>query len=331
MRRSLALAVVVLAGAAGCGDDGVHRLPDAPPPPDAAPDAGVHPGGAMLVTESPAGNAPISTWGGVLAYRIDATGAAATPITGIDKAAVRDPVSVLYRASTQEVLVSNRHGNTSADGVAGSISRFRYDPATQAFTANGTIVGPTLIAPHQAAIDPISGELFVATKDNGIARFTFNGDTPVEGTPIAIGATRGVAVAPDGQRLYVTTAGSAIRQFALPAGTELAPLTLPVAANLHFIAVHAGRLYLAGLDVAKIYRYRIESDDALTELAAIDTVPNPAALAISEDGMEMFVPGHRTTTQIARLTYQPQTDSWSSTTEISVAGSLGGIAMLPIR
>ena len=328
MRALLAAAFTVVAGCESCGTDGVHHLPDAPDPPDAP---GVRPGGAMIVTESPAGNAPISAWGGLLAYKIETTGGAATPITGIDKSAVRDPVSALYRASTSELFVSNRHGNTSADGVPGSISRFRYDPATQAFTANGTITGATLIAPHQAAISPTTGELFAANVNNGVARFTFSGDTPVEGTAIAIGRTRGIAVAPDGNRLYVTTAGNVIRQFALPAATELAPLTLPVAANLHFAAVHEGQLYVAGLDVAKIYRYQINADDSLTELPAIDTVPNPAAVAFSEDGQEMFVPGHRTTTQIARLRHDAAGDTWTPLAEISVAGSLGGVAVLPIR
>lgn len=334
MLRAAALACLAsLGGCESCGTDGVHHLPDAPPPPDAALDAfeGAHTGGAMVVTESPAGNAPISSWGGVLAYRFPMTGGTETAISGIDKSLVRDPVSVVLRPGTNEIFVSNRHGNASADGVAGSLSRFHYDPATQAFTAAGTITAPSLIAPHQAAFDPVTGELFVATKDNGVARFTFSGDTATEGTPIAIGQTRGVAVAPDGKRLYVTTAGNAIRQFALPAGTELAPITVPVAADFHFVALRAGQLYVAGLDIAKVYRYRIEADDSLTEVAQIDTVTNPGAVGFSEDGLEMFVPGHRTTTQIARLRYVSATDTWMPTTEISVAGSLGGIAILPIR
>ena len=333
MLRTVAFACLALAGCESCGTDGVHHLPDAPPPPDAPLDAftGPHTGGVIVVTESPAGSAPQNAWGGVLGYKFATTGGAETAITGIDKSLVRDPVSVVLRPGTTEILVSDRHGNAAADGVAGSLSRFRYDPATQAFTASGTITGASLIAPHQAAFDPTTGELFVATKDNGVARFTFSGDTATEGTPLAIGPTRGIAIAPDGKRLYVTTASNVIRQFVLPAGTEVAPITVPVAANFHFCAFRAGQLYVAGLDVAKIYRYRIEADDSLTEVAQIDTVPNPAGLGFSEDGLEMFVPGHRTTTQIGRLRYEAASDTWTPTTEISVAGSLGGIAILPIR
>jgi len=70
-------------------------------------------------------------------------------VPGIPAARVRDPAGLAFPASSSEVFVGNRHGNNSADGVAGSISRFLYDRATRSFTATGTISGNGLAGVHQ--------------------------------------------------------------------------------------------------------------------------------------------------------------------------------------
>lgn len=63
-RTILTLVVLAASTVAGCGDDGVHTLPDAPPPPDAAPDSGITAipllvtlagTGTGTITSSPAG------------------------------------------------------------------------------------------------------------------------------------------------------------------------------------------------------------------------------------------------------------------------------------
>lgn len=331
MLRALALACLVLAGCESCGTEGVHHLPDARDPLDVMPDAFGPTGGAMLVTLSPPDLPPISTWSGALAYRIAKNGDPAMPITGIDKSQLRDPVDVLYRAAASEVLISNRHGNNSGDGVPGSISRFAYEPTTQAFTPTGEILGAALIAPHQIALHPQTGELFAATRDSGVARFTFAGNTAMPDGTISNGPARGVAIAPDGARLYVTTASNVIRQFALPAGTELAALTLPGTQNLHYMAIRGGQLYVAALDAGMVHRFQILPDDSLAALPGIAAPQNPVAVAFSEDGNEMFVTGHRSSSLIARYEYEAAFDAWTGTTDVMTSGSLGGVAMLPIR
>ena len=332
-RVALVAALLGSSGCQSCGTDGVHHLPDAPPPPDTALDASAPTGGAMIVALSPPGpqNGDPASWEGALAFEIARDGDPAVAITGIDKAALHDPSDVLFHAATSEVLVANRHGNNSADGVAGSISRFRYDPATRAFTANGEILGTSLAGVHQLAIDPTTGELFAANLNTGVSRFTFDGaGQAAEQAPISDGPARGVAIAPDGQRLYVSTAANVIRQFALPAGTELAPTTIPSTATLHYFAIRQGELYVAALDDAKVYRFQIAADDSLTAIDAIDAQA-PIGVAFSEDEQEMFVTGHRTSNLVQRYRYVPASDTWEATTEVPLASSLGGVAMLPIR
>lgn len=65
-RTILTLVVLAASTVAGCGDDGVHALPDAPPPPDAAPDSGID-AVPLLVTLAGSGTGTItSTPAGIL-------------------------------------------------------------------------------------------------------------------------------------------------------------------------------------------------------------------------------------------------------------------------
>ncbi|MBL0220848.1 MAG: hypothetical protein IPQ07_44130 [Myxococcales bacterium] len=332
----LGLTVPFGLGCESCGSDGVHHLPDAPPPPDAVDgplDAFVPTGGAMIVAQSPPGpqNGDPSTWQGALAFKIAADGAPALAITGIAATSLHDPADVVFRAASSEVLVGNRHGNNSADGVSGSISRFLYDPITQAFTPGGEILGNGLAGVHQLAFDPVTGELFAANVNAGVSRFTFaQGGSATPAGTISSGPTRGVAVAPDGKRLYVSTAANVIRQFALPGGTELAATTIPSTATLHYFALRQGQLYVAALDDNKVYRFQLAADDSLSALPSIDAQA-PIAVAFSESGLEMFVTGHRTSNLVMRYRYAAATDSWEPTTELALPSSLGGVSMLPIR
>jgi hypothetical protein len=127
-----------------------------------------------------------------------------------------------------------------------------------------------------------------------------------------------------------------IRQFDLATGNELAAVTVQSGANLHYFAQRAGQLYVAGLDAQKVFRLDVAADDSLT-LAGDLPAANPASIAFSESGREMFVSGHRTSSIVAR--YDLVTggdasdggDSWLATTDILAGSSLGGVAMLPIR
>ncbi len=351
MGRLLGLVAAVYC-AVGCGGDDDGARSDAAPPPDAraadasssvvdapvGPDADVGPdaappesGGALLVTKTPGGNVGVALWDGILLYDIPTTGADAVQSADIDKSLVADPAGLAFRPGASEVLVGNRHGNTAADGTAGSITRFDYDPVARTFTPAGAITGNGLAGVHQVTVSPTTGELFAANVNAGVSRFTFDvDDDAVPNGTISNGATRGVVVSPDGARLYLTSANNVIRMFDLGTGAEATPLTLGTTANLHFMAIRQGQLYAAALADGKVYRFDIGVDNGLTLVEAIDS-PTPVAVAFSEDETEMFVSGHLSGDLVARFRYDATEDTWTRTGEIVVSVSLGGVVMLPTR
>ena len=288
-------------------------------------------GGILFIAKSPAGpgNGDPAVWDGVIEERIATNGAAPTPLTGIAREAVHDPASVVYRAAGPEILVGNRHGNNAADGTAGSIDRFTYDPATGALVQGTPITGNGLAGVHQVAISPTTGELFAANVGAGISRFTVAGDVFSANGTISTGLARGVMVSPSGATLWVSDTSSSIRVFDLATGVEGTPVTVGgPTKNFHFFAVREGELYVAALDTDEVYRFPIGTDDVLGTPTAI-AAPSPIAIAFSQDGGEMYVTGHRDTFVISRFTYQASDDSWQPGTELTSTISLGGITMAP--
>ena len=279
----------------------------------------------VMVAQTPPYSPPVSEWKGVTRFDVVDVGAAATEGTGIDKAAVADPAGLAFRVESAELFVGNRHGNTAADGVAGSISRFLYDAKTRSFTPNGKILGNSLSAIHQITFSPKNGELFAANLGGGISRFTFDksGNAIPNGT-IGTSSMRGVAVAPDGKRLYATTAGNEIQQFDLGTGTALATVTVAGGSlGFHFMAVVANELYVPAVYGGAVYRFTIGASDDLKQK---DTTKadDPIAVAFSPDGQEMFVAGHLAANVIDRFRYDAAKDTWVATTKIStpVPGTL---------
>ncbi len=279
----------------------------------------------VMVAQTPPYSPPMSEWKGVTRFDVPDDGAPATEGTGIDKAAVADPAGLAFRVESAELFVGNRHGNTGADGTKGSISRFLYDAKTRSFSANGKILGNGLNAIHQIIFSPTSGELFAANLGGGISRFTF--DKAGTATPnglIGSSSMRGVAVAPDGKRLYATTAGNTIEQFDLTTGATLATVTVPGGSvGFHFMAVVGKDLYVPAVYGGVVYRFTIGPTDDLTQK---DTTPAdaPIAVAFSPSGKEMFVAGHLSANVIDRFRYDAAKDTWIATTKIStpVPGTL---------
>lgn len=307
-------------GAADAGGDGGGTADAAPPG-----------GGILFVTKSPAGpgNGDPANWDGVIEERIAGNGAAPVALTGIAKDAVRDPASVVYRAAGSEILVGNRHGNNAADGTAGSIDRFTYDPSTGALTQGTPILGNGLAGVHQVAISPTTGELFAANVGTGVSRFTMAGDAPTANGTISDGLARGVMVSPSGATLWVSTASSTIRVFDLASGVEGTPVVLGGATkNLHYFALRDGELYVAALDTGEVYRFPIGDGDVLGTPTVIDA-PSPIAITFSQDGGEMYVTGHRDTFVISRFAYRGDGDTWEHTGDLTSDVSLGGITMAP--
>jgi hypothetical protein len=289
----------------------------------------------LLVTETPPGPyVAEDLWSGVLIFSVAGTGAPLVPVAGIDKSLLADPA---FRASSSEVFVGNRHGVNAADGVPGSISRFIYDRVAGTLTANGTITGNSLSAVDQIAFHPLTGEMFVAdfnypTSGPSISRFTFDasGNAVANGT-LGNGQAGGLAVAPDGKRLYATSGGqtsSIIRQFDLAnGGAPLADVTIADAPRLFNMAVHNGVLYVAAVDVNKVYRLSIGTFDDLTLRDSI-AADGAIAVAFSPDGNEMFTAAHLTSEFIDRFNLNAAVDTWTSTTKVMTTSSLGGILVL---
>lgn len=339
MRLVLSFAVLALSGCDACGTDGVRHLPDAPlvdgdPDIDVPAIDGPITGGVLVVTVSPPGptNNDPATWGGVVAFEIGSDNAAATQITGIDKALLADPVAVIYRAASQEILIGERHGNNAADGTAGSIARFAYSPTSRAFTPSGRITGANITSGiHDMVLHPTTGELFACNVSTGISRFAFAGNTATANGTLGDGPCRGLAISPDGTTLFMSTASNIVRRFTIATSTELPVTTATGAPGLHFMAQRQGQLYIAAIDAAKVYRFQINADNTLAELAPIDTIANPSAVTFSESSQEMFVAGHRSTPVVGRYRYDLANDTWIATTELSISASTGGVVMLPIR
>jgi hypothetical protein len=311
---------------------------------DAAADGSGGAGGGsagfmVLVSAAPPG--PFiaqNLWEGVLAFKVAGPGAPLVPATGIDKSLVADPVALAFRASSSELFVGNRHGVNAADGVPGSISRFVYDRAAGTFTAHGTITGNSLRAVDQILFVPGTGEMLAANftyPDSGpaISRFTFDADgNAVPNGTLAAGPAGGVAIAPDGKRLYLTTGGlasSAIRLFDLSnGGAPLPDVTIAGAPRLFNMAVRSGLLYVAAVDVSKVYRLTIGPSDDLTLKDSV-VADGAASMAFSPDGSEMFTAAHLTSEFIDRFSYDAAGDTWTSTTKVMTSSSLGGIVVLP--
>lgn len=331
------LLICVSFAVVGC-DCGRHYLPDGGEAdagqlqPDSgadAGDAGPAPSFALVVTQSPGGptNANPSTWGGVLQYALPQIAEPLVPLSGIDAGSLHDPVAVLYLSQRHELLVANRHGNNTADGTPGSISRFIYSSTTRTFAPNGTITGNSLLGVHQLAVSPIDQELFAANVFDGVSRFVFEADGGVSahGT-IANGPIRGVLVSKDGQRVSVTTAGAVIRQFAIDGGAELPSLTLPSSPVLHYFARFQDTVYVGGFSNNLVYRLREAADGTLS---FVDTfsASEPVAVALDSSGQSLWSVGHRDTDVIERFRLDGGT--WERVFTYSTGSSLGGIELLP--
>lgn len=283
----------------------------------------------LFVTQSPPGpqNTDPANWSGVLQFHLTASGGVLNPGAGIDKTNLDDPAGVAFRSSTSEIFVGNRWGNSSPS----SVSRFIYDPVKRRLAPNSTITGNGLFGVHQITFSPVTGEMFAANYGGGVSRFTFdtNGNALANGT-IASGTMRGVAVSPDGRRLYASSVSSVIRQFDLTTGAELAGVMVPSGVGgLHFFQIQAGRLYVAAPSDNCVYRYLIGTNDDLTLVDAITNTLAAIAVTLSPDGQDMFVSGHKVSDLIYRFAHNPQNDSWTDLGTVDTGSSLGGILAIP--
>lgn len=350
------LTILLLASSAllsGCGSTVIVGFTDADPgidsgttpEQDSGADTGntIDPGDAMtmdaapskkyflMVTQTPPGDAPMNTWGGVARYDLDDDFKPAKMGVGIDASKVADPCGLAFRKRSAELFVGNREGNAGP----GSVSRFIYDHMLEKFTPNGTITGNGLSRVHQVTFDPKENELFAANRDGGISRFKFdtNGNPVANGVLTAAGWIRGVAVAPDGKRLYATTASMNIRQFDLSnGGVELTAVQTPDQdANTHFMFVDETKneLYVPAATNGKFYRYKIDANDNLVFVASYPA-DTPISIALSPSRQELYAAGHVQSDVIDRFKLTNNT-TWVENKQLQIVTnwSLGSILMFP--
>lgn len=288
----------------------------------------------VLVTQTPAGSPPVAEWGGIYRYDVADTNVPAVMGQAIDKADVHDPLGLAFRKKSAELFVGNRHGNNAGDGVAGSISRFDYLAATETFVAKPQfeITGNGMGAISQIAFNPKEDELFAANccnGGNGISRFLIDDQglaTPNGSIPNTT-LINGLAVAPDGKRLYAVHGGglpaSYIRQFELPSGNELAIVPIPGASGLHHMTIYGQDLFIGDVYAPGVFRYKIDANDDVQFVELIGASA-PISAALSPDGRELFATGHKfgTTSIIDRFLYSGM--SWMKTMDIMTPASNGG-------
>jgi hypothetical protein len=323
---------------AGEPDTGVTDAPSTPDVADACafcgvdsstPDAAPSPKFFILVTGTPAGSAPQNTWQGVLRYDIDDDFLPAKQGTAIPATDVADPIGLAFRQTTAEVFVGNRRGMTT-----GSVSRFLYTAASETFAKNGAdlAMNDSAGAVMQLAFSKDELELFVARDGGQITRFKLDsqGNTSPNGAITGLGAMIGVAVSPDGTRLYASQQfSSTIREFSLPSGTELPGFTIPNAQRPHLMVMDSlsKRLYVSDISSNFVYALDIDSKDDLS-LAQSITATNPISVALSPDRQELFATSHNFTPPDVidrfKLDTKPQWITEGSNTGISTTTALGG-------
>ena len=278
----------------------------------------------LIVTVSPPGSdGNPANWQPTERIGINGSGGSIFALADIPTTEVFDPAGIAFR-SASDLFVGNRHGNILG---LGSISRFTLSPdgATTTFVQNFT--APGMIGVHELAYDATRDQLFATSVNNGVFRFGFDaGGQPVFVNSFAAGRrARGIVVHPNGEFLYLTQASGTIYTFRLDANngvTELAPMTVPGASNLHFFCVSpdARHVYLGDINASAVFRFRLASEGGLT---LDQTIPSSAAidLAFSPDYREMYV-GNHFQGGINRFTTIDQS-SWTPAGQI-VTPSMGG-------
>ena len=304
---------------AGCAFCGVDSSLDAAPSPKFF----------ILVTGTPAGSAPQSDWQPILRYDIDDDFLPAKQGTAIPAAQVADPIGLAFRQTSAEVFVGNRRGMTT-----GSISRFLYTASDETFTKNGSdlAMNDTAGAVMQLAFSHDELELFVARDGNQITRFKLDsqGNMSANGAITGLGNMIGVAVSPDGARLYATQQfSSTVREFALPSGNELTGFAISGAQRPHLMVVdpQGSRLYISDIASNNVYELAIDKNDDLSLTQSL-AATNPISVAVSPDRKELFSTSHNFTPpdEIDRfkLDNSQQWVTEGTNTAISTQSALGG-------
>lgn len=275
----------------------------------------------LLVTESIAGNASPSQWGGIRRYNFTATGSAAVQGTGIAASQLSDPAGLAFGANG-ELYVGNRHGNSAAS----SISRFTYDWNNDTYSANGVVTGNSLFGVHGIGLSA-TGDLFATNVNGPISRFSQSGNTISPAGTFGSGPSRDAFVSQDNQWVYVTqgVTGSLLK-YNRATGAFVSSVNIAGASGLHNGAWRGNDLYVAGFGSGTIHRISFDVNGDVASSQVVVNSPSGISLAFSPDQQEMFVAGH-TNGLISR--YLNTNGSWVANGSIQTGVNMGDIQVVP--
>ena len=150
-------------------------------------------------------------------------------------------------------------------------------------------------APDGLAVSPNGQNLYVAQQgSNSVRTFTIGGDgslTDLGATPVANIGQGEVAVAPDGQRLYVTTTNGVV-SFSIGANGALTALGGPFAAGTTprgiAFAPNGQSLYVGNSGSNNVTAFAVAANGSLTSLGNSATGTTPVTVAVSQDGRFVY-------------------------------------------
>jgi DNA-binding beta-propeller fold protein YncE len=183
-------------------------------------------------------------------------------------------------------------------GDSSMVGIYAADPDTGLIQSIDSVATPT--APTALAITPSGGMLFAANDSGSISGFTI-GLAGALTSPIGAGASipdtspRGVAVSPDGARLFVTySATDQLAEFAIGPGATLqhiADISTGTDPGAVVVSPDGSRVYVANSGSDDISAYQIAANGAMSAVVGSPyTAGNGAAgIAISPDGSRALV------------------------------------------
>ncbi|MGH7245007.1 MAG: hypothetical protein ACREJD_16450 [Phycisphaerales bacterium] len=279
----------------------------------------------IVGTIAPPFSIPESQWKNALRFSLTGSGSAATPISSIPNGQVHDPVGVAFRTPT-DLFIGNRHGNSGQT----TVSRFKLTNGGADATFVNEFSQPGMVGIHEIAFNPVTHELFCATLDNGIWRFTFDSlGQPVAHGSFALGRPwRGLCIEPTGNYLYASQATNQIIRFRInpdQSMTELTPYFVPGGNQIHFFSQGPSQTQIYACDIFgnAVFRLNVAPDGGLSLYQTIPCV-NAIDCTFSPAGNEMYVARH-ISGNIDRFTYNSGADTWTFTNSIAT-DSMGCVA-----
>lgn len=264
-----------------------------------------------------------SAYGGLRQYDFTNTGSAATAGPGLPASSLNDPAGLAFNNS--KLYIGNRHGNTLG---LGSVQSADWNGAS---LSNVTTVATQTQSSEQGfhGLDfAPNGDLFATTANDGTIRFRDSGSGFAKIGKTTTGAVRDAWISPDGNKLFETTVGNAIRV------TDLTPnafgssidFTVNDSGGLHQMAWANGALYVVAFSTNQVHRITLNSSFAPVSSVAVANVQGAIGIAFSPDGQEMFVARH-SIGDISRLSWNGNT--WAEVGLIQTGKSMGYLQTVP--